>query len=344
MIRPRVLSWRLFDSSGVRDGLPLKAVLISRVGRRGYHMSLFAADMALATPRNPFPPPPLSYLTSRLFPHRLPLRRELVPVRWKRRHAPQIRLTNVCGNQRHAGDGEASFGDTTGILYFVRETAAKPSMSALGGALADGSTLGGGHGGSGAVGGNPRQGSGPGGRAIEVDGKPNRYITVTNLRPRKKVVIAVVNVSMYFSVIPVIESAGSSDVANGCATAASGEHGQAARGVRRLKGSPDGDGFRGRSEGLGGLQDFSEGMELFEVPAGGSLTLCVSPRLEKLRSGKGPTLLANEQSIEVRLREGARVWCCWGEGDGKDELSCTCSDCRIAAPSGCFCLVCFCFQ
>lgn len=63
-----------------------------------------------------------------------------------------------------------------------------------------------------------------------------------------------------------------------------------------------------------GAKGVAGGIELFDVPAGESLTLRVTPRLDKLRSGAGLALLANEQSLEV-----SRVWR-KGGGGGVEEV------------------------
>lgn len=125
---------------------------------------------------------------------------------------------------------------------------------------------------------------------MEVDGQPSRLVRVQNLRPRRRVVIAVVNVSMYFSVTAVADS--SSDGGSG-----GGGDGTAAG--AGYSGDGGNLGFRGWGQELGPV-GVADGVELFDVAAGESLTLRVTPRLDKLRSGEGLALLANEQSLEVK--------------------------------------------
>ncbi|CAM9530125.1 unnamed protein product, partial [Ectocarpus sp. 8 AP-2014] len=144
------------------------------------------------------------------------------------------------------------------------------------------------------------------GGGVEVDGEPSRLVTVRNLRPRRRVVVAVVNVSMYFSVTPVPTrclGAGSEDPAAVAAAAAAAATDDAAAVFPRRDHSGGGGGggttlgFRGWGQGLGAA-GVAGGIELFDVPAGESLTLRVTPRLDKLRSGTGLALLADEQSLE----------------------------------------------
>lgn len=242
-----------------------------------------------------------------------------------RRHAPQLRLRTCThdirenggagggtggGGSSGGGGSDAMRGDSLGILFVVKETSSS--------SVAPGDEAGRCSGGDGGVAvaytanvngelsgrsnsstNRPSGGSGSGdggtGGGVEVDGKPSRFVTVTNLRPRRRVVIAVVNVSMYFSVTPVMPDldttvAQPSPPAGG---AGGGDGNSSLVGVRSsLTQGP---------QGLCGAVVAADGIELFEVPAGESLTLRVTPRLEKLRSGEGLALLANEQSLEVRV-------------------------------------------
>lgn len=138
-----------------------------------------------------------------------------------------------------------------------------------------------------------------------MDGQPSRLVTVRNLRPRRRVVMAVVNVSMYFSVTPVVTGSGASEEEKEAAAVAAVASAPSTVGGAAFSGrggSGDGGGgtlgFRGWGQGLGAV-GAAGGIELFDVPAGESLTLRVTPRLDKLRSGTGLALLANEQSLEV---------------------------------------------
>lgn len=123
---------------------------------------------------------------------------------------------------------------------------------------------------------------------VEVDGQQSRFVTVKNLRSTRRVVIAVVNVTMFFSITPATDPSG--------------------RGISGYPGVGDatGLGSRGWIQGLGAV-GAPNGIELFEIPAGESLTLRVTPRLDKLRSGAGLALLANEQRIEVGGRRLTRI-------------------------------------
>lgn len=206
-----------------------------------------------------------------------------------RQHTPQLRLV-VDGGQG------LTVGDSVGILFVVREPVATlpPEVTSSGervfntGARGEATPT--------------RRGSGGGVGGIEIDGESDRFVKVTNLRPRRRIVIAVVNVSMYFSVTPVVEPTTAPGSGSGS--------GQPARTVRRLVSGGDGGCFRTRGVGLCPL-NASEDIELFEVPAGESLTLRVTPRLDKLRSGEGLSLLANEQLLEVKQEhegDGASRW------------------------------------
>lgn len=192
--------------------------------------------------------------------------------------------------------GETSYSDSIGILYVVRETSTPPASSPVaaasataGSAAIDGTSNGAGNGRGGggvySMGAGGGEVSGGGGGGVEVDGQPSRLVTVKNLRPRRRVVIAVVNVSMYFSVTAVNESS-EDDGGGGGGSGGGGVGGDLV-------------GFRGWGQGLGAV-GVGGGIELFDVPAGETLTLRVTPRLDKLRSGEGLALLANEQSLEVR--------------------------------------------
>lgn len=217
----------------------------------------------------------------------------------------------VEGNATAAGRTRCSE-SSNGILFVVRETAATkscsstadtdPTMESKGGSASSSSAsvvAGGGGGGMGSDGGG-----------VEVDGEPSRLVTVRNLRPRRRVVVAVVNVSMYFSVTPVPTrclGAAPEDPADADADAATVDA-SAVFPRRDHSGGGGGGGgttlgFRGWGQGLG-ASGAAGGIELFDVPAGESLTLRVTPRLDKLRSGTGLALLANEQSLEVRSRGG----------------------------------------
>ena len=230
------------------------------------------------------------------------------------------------GNTNAAG--ETRYSESIGILFVVREAAPAPppapasssSAAAVFPRAADSSVATAGSTGSGVAantsagvfaGGAGRRGSnvygrggGDGGGVVEVDGQPSRLVTVRNLRPRRRVVMAVVNVSMYFSVTPVVTGSGSAASEEQEATvaaAAVAERASAVGGATfRGRGGDDGGtlGFRGWGQGLGAV-GAAGGIELFDVPAGESLTLRVTPRLDKLRSGTGLALLANEQSLEV---------------------------------------------
>lgn len=215
----------------------------------------------------------------------------------------------VEGNATAAGRNRCSE-SSNGILFVVRETAAtqpssstadtNPTTESKGGSASSSSGAsivaggGGGYGGMGSDGGG-----------VEVDGEPSRLVTVRNLRPRRRVVVAVVNVSMYFSVTPVPTrclGAGSEDPAAAAAAATAAATDDAGAVFPRRDHSGGGGttlGFRGWGQGLGAA-GVAGGIELFDVPAGESLTLRVTPRLDKLRSGTGLALLANEQSLEVR--------------------------------------------
>lgn len=116
---------------------------------------------------------------------------------------------------------------------------------------------------------------------MEVDGQQSQFVTVKNLRSTRRVVTAVVNVTMFFSV-----------------TLASDPSSRGRSGYTGV-GDAVGLGPRGWIQGLGAV-GVPNGIELFEIPAGESLTLRVTPRLDKLRSGAGLALLANQQRIEVR--------------------------------------------
>lgn len=194
----------------------------------------------------------------------------------------------VEGNLHAAG--ARRYSESAGILYVVRETpptiAASESCSGSASFSADAvyGPDGGGIPGGGSAGG------------VEVDGQPSRLVTVRNLRPGRRVVIAVVNVSMYFSVTPV------ANPSSECGGGGLGDSGDAIAAACTHAGKPGGGrcnvGFRGWGQGLG-TAAVADGIELFDVPAGESLTLSVTPRLDKLRSGKGLALLTNEQSLEV---------------------------------------------
>lgn len=204
--------------------------------------------------------------------------------------------------------GARRYSESAGILYVVRETpstiAASESGSGSGSASFSADAVYGPGGG-----GIPGGGGGAGG--VEVDGQPSRLVTVRNLRPGRRVVIAVVNVSMYFSVTPVAISSSE------CSGGGFGDGGDAVAAASTVAGKPGGGrcnvGFRGWGQGLG-TGPVADGIELFDVPAGESLTLSVTPRLDKLRSGKGLALLANEQSLEVShacKRADGSTFCKW---------------------------------
>lgn len=195
------------------------------------------------------------------------------------------------GNLNTAGANKYS--SSAGILYVVRET--PPALPANESGNGGGSSILGADATFGPDGGGiPVGGASAGG--VEVDGQPSRLVTVRNLRPGRRVVIAVVNVSMYFSVTPVANSSSESGVGcsncDGAITAACTDAGNSGGDGRCNVG------FRGWGQGVG-MGAVADGIELFDVPAGESLTLSVTPRLDKLRSGKGLALLANEQSLEV---------------------------------------------
>lgn len=213
--------------------------------------------------------------------------------------------------------GEARYSESIGILFVVKET--PPSAVVSGGNFSFSSTGSNGTSsvsGSSSSGGNTNKNNNDvevsGG--VEIDGRPERLVTVKNLRPRRRVVIAVVNVSMYFSVTPVTEPAegefcddagGISSVCSvgGPVTGTSKRHfggDSGGSGRSSISSSSSSVGFRGWGRGLGAA-GVAGGIELFDVPAGESLKLRVTPRLDKLRSGVGLALLANEQSLEVRV-------------------------------------------
>ncbi|CAM9517210.1 unnamed protein product, partial [Pylaiella littoralis] len=138
---------------------------------------------------------------------------------------------------------------------------------------------------------------------VRVDGQESHLVTVKNLRPRRRVVIAVVNVSSYFSVTPVATVSSSSISADQEQEREQADATGSAVFLGRGGGAGAGGtggaalGFRGWGQGLG-VAGGAGGIELFDVPAGESLTLRVTPRLDKLRSGAGLALLTNEQSLE----------------------------------------------
>lgn len=115
---------------------------------------------------------------------------------------------------------------------------------------------------------------------VEVDGQQSQFVTVKNLRSTRRVVTAVVNATMFFSVTPASDPS--------------------SRGRSGYTGVGDATGLGSRRwiQGLGAVGVPNE-IELFEIPAGESLTLRVTPRLDKLRSGAGLALLANQHRIEV---------------------------------------------
>ena len=237
------------------------------------------------------PSPPLFVSLSGappFYPHTLGVRHAALLLLPPRRHAPQLSLM-VEGNLHAAG--ARRYSESAGILYVVRETRSTiaASESCSGSASFSADAVYGPDGG-----GIPGGGSSAGG--VEVDGQPSRLVTVRNLRPGRRVVIAVVNVTMYFSVTPV------ANPSSECGGGGLGDSGDAIAAACTHAGKPGGGrcnvGFRGWGQGLG-TGAVADGIELFDVPAGESLTLSVTPRLDKLRSGKGLALLANEQSLEV---------------------------------------------
>lgn len=236
-----------------------------------------------------------------------------------RRHDPQLRLrpgflggrdisgsggSGGGGQDQGGGSGTAGSGSgvaAVSILYVVRDSSSPVPSVTNDGVVKDAGAAEAGGSSVNALG-DPLYSAEArgGGGGVQVDGELSRFVTVSNMRPRRRVVISVVNVSMYFSVVPVIpESSAAAEVRPGPpggsreVVTGSGAFG----GVRRGWAPAVADGV---ADG---------GIEMFELPAGESLTLRVTPRLDKLRSGEGLALLATQQSLEVCLVRACTCEC-----------------------------------